>query len=267
MEIAANDWTAVIDVERGGRIASLRVGHTEVLVGPGDHPMLWGCFLMAPFAGRIGHGRFRFPWPDGPLHTLECNLPPHAIHGVGFDRPWHRHDDGSITCDLSPRWPMRGTLRQWFEAGDDSLTTHVEAYAVEAMPFTVGWHPWFAKPCTLEFTPGRMYERSPEQLPTGRLIAPVPRPWDDCFIDPVADPVVRFDSGLAVMVSSTCDHWTIYDEQEHGLCVEPQSGPPDAVNLGQADVIAAGDTVHHSMTLSWTHDASARSARPGRYPR
>jgi aldose 1-epimerase len=44
----------------------------------------------------------------------------------------------------------------------------------------------------------------------------------------------------------------VYDKPEHATCVEPQSGPPDAVNLGVATVLEPGEMVQRSMTIAWT---------------
>ncbi|MFM7536536.1 MAG: aldose epimerase, partial [Acidimicrobiales bacterium] len=65
-----------------------------------------------------------------------------------------------------------------------------------------------------------------------------------------ADPVLHWPDGCAVTISSSCDHWVIYDEPTHALCVEPQSGPPDAITL--APVLAEpGRPVDHTMTWRW----------------
>jgi aldose 1-epimerase len=49
-----------VDPIAGGRIGSLVVDGTEILVTDVDGPFWWGCYPMAPFAGRIRGGRFRF---------------------------------------------------------------------------------------------------------------------------------------------------------------------------------------------------------------
>ena len=56
-----------IDPAAGGRLASLVVAGSELLVTEGMGPIMWGCYPMAPFAGRIRDGRFTF---DGREHTL-----------------------------------------------------------------------------------------------------------------------------------------------------------------------------------------------------
>ena len=81
----AGDVRLTVDPRQGGRMASLRIGEREVLLTEGWGPIRWGCYPMAPFAGRIRDGRFTFRGRDV---QLPLNLPPHAIHGTVFERPW-----------------------------------------------------------------------------------------------------------------------------------------------------------------------------------
>ena len=134
--------------------------------------------------------------------------------------------------------------------------------ADEAMPVTLGWHPWFVRrlvepggaasaPVELGLEPGAMYERGPDGLPTGRTIPPGPPPWDDCFLGMRADPTLTWPDVLSLTVTSSLDHWVVYTERPGEVCVEPQSGPPDAVNIGGATVMEPGDSLTAWMTWRW----------------
>ena len=95
-----------------------------------------------------------------------------------------------------------------------------------------------------------MYERDDRHLPTGRLVPPGPRPWDDCVTGMRADPILRWPEALELRLTSTCDSWVIYDEPDHAVCVEPQTGPPDEFN--RSPVIAApGRPLRAGFTLAW----------------
>jgi aldose 1-epimerase len=56
---------------------------------------------------------------------------------------------------------------------------------------------------------------------------------------------------VTLMVSSSCDHWVVYDQPDHATCVEPQSGPPDGFTLCP-EVLAPGETLRHTMTIAWS---------------
>ena len=232
----------------GGRVASLVVDGEERLVTEGYGPIRWGSYPMAPWAGRIRDGRFSF---RGRAVELPRNLPPHAIHGTVFERAWTVDGPDSLSIDLGPDWPFAGRVRQRFALDEGGLRVELELAADEAMPVVVGWHPWFRRPVSLAIEPARMLERGADGLPTGRVIAPTPRPWDDCVLDLAGPPVLAWPDGLRLTVTSSADHWVVYDETEDGVCVEPQTGPPDAVNLDRAAIVEAGDSLGAWMAWRW----------------
>ncbi len=250
IERVAPGVVLTIDAERGGRIAQLRVEGRDLLV-PKDHadphPMLWGSFPMVPWAGRLRHGRFRFSGRD---HQMPLDLPPHAIHGLGYVRPWDVEPTGDLTLELGAPWPFGGRAVQRFTLGDASLTCTLEVHAEESMPAQVGWHPWFARPVTFDLAPSAMYELDAESIPTGRLVAVPPGPWDDCFCDLRRPPRLAWSDGPVVTVTSSCTDWVVYDRPAHAVCVEPQAGPPDALNLAP-HVVEPGVPLVATMTLRW----------------
>ncbi len=264
IDLHVHDATARISPVDGGRIASLNVGGRDLLV-TGDSatdPLLWGCYPMVPFAGRVRNGRFTF---GGQQRQLHRNLGPHAIHGTGFTSAWEILDAGfdhiELQCALD--WGFGGSAHQHILLTDEALVCVLSVLAGgEAMPVTLGWHPWFVTPDEDRFEFAAMYRRDADGLPTGELIDPTPRPWDDCFVGnrPPVELVyapsrlggtTRWLPGLSVRVSSDCDHWVVYDEPVHATCVEPQSAPPDAFNLALANVLAPGEFIQRTMTVSW----------------
>jgi aldose 1-epimerase len=254
--LEAGDARAVVLPEDGGRLGSVTVGGTELLVtGDPEGPIYWGCYPMAPWAGRIRNGRFTFA---GNEHTLPITMPPHAIHGVVYDRPWTVVAPDAIAVELDARWPFRGRVTQRFALGADGLEVSMTLEADEPQPVVMGWHPWFRRvltegtaPARLAFEPRAMAARDAVGIPTGELVPPPPGPWDDAFTDLAADPVLEWPGQLRLEVSSTCRWWVVYTMPEHAICVEPQSGPPDAVN-GAPDVVAGGQAVTQVMRWRWT---------------
>jgi len=235
-----------VDPAQGGRMTSFVVGAEERLVTEGYGPIRWGSYPMAPWAGRIRDGRFQF---QGRTVHLPLNLPPHAIHGTVFERPWDVVDESSIAIDLGPSWPFAGRVTQRFALAEDHLRVELELEADEPMPAIVGWHPWFRRPVSLAVEPGRMLERGSNGLPTGALVAPTPPPWDDCFIELPSAPRLTWPDGLSLEITSSADHWVVYDESPDGVCVEPQTGPPDG--LTAAPTVGPGAPLEAWMTWAW----------------
>ncbi len=269
--LRAGDVRLTVDPRLGGRMASLRIGEREVLVTEGWGPIRWGCYPMAPFAGRIRNGRFVFR--DHEVQ-LPLNLPPDAIHGTVFERPWavisEADDHVVLSTDLGPAWPFRGAVTQSIMLGPGGLEARLTLVADEAMPAALGWHPWFRRylgdalggddttPTEVDLVVDAesMYERGPDGLPTGALIPPGGRPWDDAFSGLRTSPVVRWPGALEITIASTADVWVVYDEAVEGVCVEPQTGPPDAINLAAAageepDVADADAPMTVSMGWRW----------------
>ncbi len=235
VELEAGEVRARLLPEDGGRLGSLRVRDLELLLPRGDDPMRWGCYPMAPFAGRVRRGRFRFA---GIEHRLETNLPPHAIHGTVFTRPWRDEGGGRLSIDLGAGWPFAGRAVQVVTLDADALHLRLEVHAeAEPFPASLGWHPWFPRRLArgdaveLRIPARTMYRRDAEGIPDGGTLPPPPGPWDDCFTAFSAPPELRWPRALTLRIESSVDHFVVYDEPEHAVCVEPQTGPPDALNL------------------------------------
>ncbi len=262
IHLQAGAASLTVDASNGGRLSSLEIADRQLLVIEGSlGPLQWGSYPMVPWAGRVRDGSFEF---GGIAQQLEQNLPPHSAHGVGFVSSWERIGPDAIALDMADRWPYGGRVTQQFELSPDSLTITMTVEATEDMPVMVGWHPWFARylntdagPVEAEpaFGPARMYELDDTAIPTGRLVAVPPGPWDNCFTELEREPVITWPGVVELALSSSCDHWVIYTEPEQALCVEPQSQAPDAFNR-DARVLAAGRRLEAWFRMAWT-DLSA----------
>ena len=251
--LSAGDATAFLDPSNGGRISSLRVRGVELLITEGENEIRWGIFPMVPFAGRIARGRFNF---DGVDHVLPPRLEGHAIHGTVIDHQWEETGADSITTPLREPWPYAGSVEHSIELSDVALRATLCLRAGERMPATIGWHPWFrrrldrGRAANLALVADAMYERQ-DKLPTGAIVPPKAPPWDDCFTG-VRWPVnLRWPGFGTLEVASDCTHVVVYDEERDALCVEPQTGPPDAPNIGGAAVLEPGDELVATMQLRW----------------
>lgn len=256
MELIGPSSGAIIDPENGGRLASFQVEGVELLVHTGASEFDWGCYPMVPWAGRVREGRFEWA---GETHALPINMPPHAIHGTVFNRTWERVDATTLRCTLGPDWPWKGEVRSVFSMDDRAFHWRMEVHAADSpFPAMIGWHPWFRRslgtrgPATLRFRPGRMHRRDEDGIPSGDMVKPTEGPWDDCFSDLAGPPVLVWPEGIALEVRSTCQDWVVYDEPSHALCIEPQSGAPNAFNRGAPDVVRPGRPLIHTMSFRWT---------------
>lgn len=263
MELVAGGARLVVEPDRGGRWASLEVAGLSLLGGaaiPGGHPpTLHGCFAMAPFAGRLHEGRLRW---RGEEHELPRHAPPHAIHGTAVDGAWavveEARDRAVLEHELGPPWPFAGTVRQEVQLGPDGLDVRLRLRSREDQPVVLGLHPWFRRrlargePVRLHVDPVQQYERGEDGLPTGALVPPAEGPHDDCFLGLRSDPRLVWAGALELTLSSPVRHWVVFDERPEAVCVEPQTGPPDAVRLGEAAVVGRGEELVLPLRLSWT---------------
>ncbi len=258
MRLRSATAEATFGLTSGGRLASLIVDGTEVLLTAHIRPFGWGSFLMVPYAGRIAEGRFTF---RGEEIDQPITMAPHAIHGTAWLAPWTQVGDGVLRCELGDPWPFGGTVMQFAELHDDRLSLRIELTAGDRpMPAMVGWHPWFRRVLTggaeaeLRFGASSMYELDDHSIPTGRLVEPPPGPWDNCFTDVTEEPSITWPGTLRLDLSSSCSHWVIYDQMPHALCAEPQSDAPDAFNRDPL-VLEPGEVLAEDFTISWGSSA------------
>lgn len=256
LTFAAPGVSAAIDPAIGGRVAELVIDGLDVMAPmPAGGGLGWGCYPMVPWAGRVRHGRFTF---DGEEHQLEVDLPPHAIHGLGYRTAWETDGPGSLVLDLTGRWAFGGLARQHFALTANELVATLSVTAgARPMPYLLGYHPCLRKRldrgglAELDFWPEAMWERDGEGIPTGALVAPPARPWDDCFAGVRRPPRLDWPgSGLALELVADTDAWVVYDEPTDIICVEPQTGAPDEFNRRPA-VLEPGATARLDLTLRW----------------
>jgi galactose mutarotase-like enzyme len=262
LELTARTAHVVVDPEGGGRIRRLTVDGFDLLTDG-------GCFLMAPWAGRTGWGRFSW---DGVEHQLAVppEHAPHAIHGTVRDRPWVVESAGrrelTLTTGLGDDWPWRGWCEQLLTLDPAGLTLQLAVHsASDAFPAVAGWHPWFTKPDHLSVVAAKLLQRSDDHLPTGvRLAPPLPErlgPLDDCFEDIKWPATLRWDDaggpldgpgGLELSITATgCDHVVVFTEPDDATCVEPQTGPPNGLATGEVTVVRPGNPLLASTRWSW----------------
>jgi aldose 1-epimerase len=254
--IESGDARLTVAPEEGGRIVEFSVDGFQLLVPREVNAHDFGCFPMAPWAGRIRHGRFTF---GGEEYQLLRNKPPHAIHGTARDQRWEVVGDGVIATELGEPWPFGGRVVQRFVLAPHQLELTMEVHAGEQpMPASCGWHPWwnrFPRDDTglhLELRAGAMLEKDDEGIQTGELVDVRRPPWDDCFTALGAPPVtLRWPGAVTISLGTSCQYVVVYDEPQHAICAEPQTAPPDAFNL-EPTVLEPGGLLVATATWRWS---------------
>jgi aldose 1-epimerase len=226
-----------IDIDQGARISSLKFRGYECVLPFRGQLMTWGWYAMGPWAGRIKSGVVKDS--KGKSYQLPTNLaPPHAIHGFTLTHSWQELGDGYFAIDFPE--PYGGArMEQRFEILDNALRWSLEYESGGCdLPFWIGFHPWFPREldrggqAEIEFSAGKMYERGPDYVPNGKLITPPSGPWDDAFTEVRGTPTVYWEDAISIKIESDAPCWVVYDQDPEGVCVEPQTAPPDAQNLG-----------------------------------
>ena len=111
---SAGDARIEIDLDAGCRLASLEVNGHELLVTSASNPIEWGCYPMAPYAGRVREGRFTF---RGRSYELPRTLGGHAIHGSVYLHRWEAENDAAFVTERARSGPSRGGRAKRFGSG------------------------------------------------------------------------------------------------------------------------------------------------------
>jgi galactose mutarotase-like enzyme len=264
LTLRAGPAELAVATDRGGRIDRLTVDGLDLLLTEADAPGTdhYGAFVMAPWAGRVRDGIFTV---DGQTYELPRNAPPHAIHGTVRDRPWVIEEsspsEARLSCLLGRVWPWGGWCEHRLTLTEDRLSLRLSLHA-ERTPFpaSLGLHPWFRRHMTavgasdarLELPAQSMYQRDAAGIPTGVLVPPPEGPWDDCFTGLTGPPVLRWgrDQGFELSLGTDARCIVVYDQPEAAVCVEPQTGPPDALNIDPAWV-TPDSPLRLAVDLSW----------------
>ena len=189
---------------------------------------------------------------------------PHAIHGIGWQRPW-RVDAASptratLTLEHNAQggeasgWPWPFHAAQTFDlASDDearallTVTLTIENTGAAAFPFGLGWHPFFPRDptTTLQFVATGVWINDTAEMPVERLDAvgewsfEAPRTFGDETIDNVftrwtgAATLVSAEQGVVTTIEadSTCDRLIVYAPAGYDfVAVEPVTHETDAFN-------------------------------------
>lgn len=257
ISLACGDLRCELVPALGAAIAGLWLGPLPVLRSTAGASLVSvrasGCYPLVPFSNRIGHATLKW---NGTSHPLVQNFKPepHAIHGVGWQRPWsvlEAQDNYALLAfehrpDAS--WPFAFDCSQAVRLGPDALelTLGVTNQSDRVAPFGLGWHPYFPKRARshLRFEATGRWDMGPDKLPTRRTAAHgldaecATLEVDHCF-DGWGGEVELHDPLLRVRVSSGLRRLVVFtDATRDFIAIEPVSHVNNAVNLADSDAAA-----------------------------
>jgi aldose 1-epimerase len=227
--------------------------------------------LMPP--GRIKDGVFHFQGREYRFEKNERGGRNH-IHGLVISRPWEvaaLSAENSARAQLtfaSDKFPelksyLPFVLSLTFTLADGSLTIQAQCQnlAAEALPFWLGFHPYFRAPlspasskadCFITLATQKRWQLEElvptgERLPVeGKHVLSEPRSLEGLLLDDVytvaqsaGRSVARYEdraakAGIEVEADSAFGHWVVYtgkDLSADFVCLEPYTGVPNAPNL------------------------------------
>lgn len=168
---------------QGAALAGLWVGTRPVLRPmTAKGPFAASSIILAPFSNRVSRA---FPW-DGSMISLPRNLGSEAfpIHGDAFQRSWTVTTAGpsNAVLDLPDGafGPLLYSARQVIAPAPDGLelTLTLTSRADQALPFGLGFHPWFPRDgaTRLQFQARAVWLEDDRHLPVSPDPAPIPAP-------------------------------------------------------------------------------------------
>jgi aldose 1-epimerase len=282
--IRIQDADLVVSIDPSGNNAcSMTVRGHEIVWAHAEAGHLQGVPLLAPWANRIdgdayfANGRKYLLNPAFDNFRYDANhLPMHGL--LGFADTWKviRQDPATVTSRLEfwkyPQWmaqfPFAHSLEVTHRLRDGSLEveTAVENLSAEAMPLSIGYHPYFQLSDSprdewkLHIAAREQVTLSDKLIPTGErkpiaFADPLPlagTELDTVFTGLTGDPFsvrgraqqieVRFGPKYPVAV--------VYAPRGRGfVCFEPMSALTNAFNLDHSGI--AAELQHVSPGETW----------------
>lgn len=236
--------------ELGGSIAGFWMDGQPVLRSTSadrlDSARFAGCYPLVPFSNRVGHASIVWQGTLQPT-VRHAGDPPHAIHGLAWQRAWSVLDSDATSAMLACEHPADAS---WPFAFDCSHTLRLTPQALEMTlavtnqsgqpaPMGLGWHPYFVRRpgSRLALRASGRWELDADRLPTGRRPAQGLEQdagslvLDDCFDGWDGGAQLR-DDLMGVTVQSELTRLVVFAEAgSDAIAIEPVSHVPNAVHL------------------------------------
>jgi aldose 1-epimerase len=234
----------------GGCIAGLWLGDVPVLKSTRAQVLhsvrTAGSYPLVPFSNRVGHAQLLWQGTDRPL-VKNFEPEPHAIHGVGWERPWHVLESTDSFAMLSyehradKAWPFDFDTSQVFKLSPGALemTISITNQSLHSAPVGLGWHPYLIKRSgsQLHFNSTGRWEMGEDKLPThrephtGLACDPHALAVDHCF-DGWSGAVTLQDALLRTRITSSLSRLVVFTTpQRDDIAIEPVSHVNNALHM------------------------------------
>jgi aldose 1-epimerase len=260
LELICQDLRCEITPGLGGAIAGLWLGDTPVLRSTPGKDLVSArqaaSYPLIPFSNRVGHAKLQWNGTDHPLVQTWADEP-HAIHGVGWLRPWTVLESSPQFALLSYEhkpdsfWPFAFDASQAYKLTEHelALTLSITNQSDQAAPVGLGWHPYFVKRpgCRIAFEATGRWEMNAEKLPTHRLPSSgIHTEGDFLDVDHCFDGwngVVHLrDDVLHTRISANLSRLVVFTTPTlDAVAIEPVSHVNNAINLMRSSGATAED--------------------------
>ena len=240
----------VVRADLGGSIISLEKNGRSVLRSVDPQKISTarqsGSFALVPFSNRIGHATLQWMGTDHPLIRNNADEP-HAIHGVGWQRPWNVLEQSDHFTLLSYEhradggWPFDFDASQAIQLKGCELhqTLSITNQDSKPTPVGLGWHPYFIKRknTRIEFDATSRWEMGEDKLPTHSTASTgLNRACDGLTIDHCFEGWTGFakisDQEFSITVKSNLHRLVVYTHPGiDSVAVEPVSHVNNALKL------------------------------------
>jgi aldose 1-epimerase len=281
VQLQAGTLACEIEPQLGGCIAGLWLGGVPVLrsrpAAELTSARAAGSYPLVPFSNRIAQASLFWQGTQHPL--VRNNAPePHAIHGVGCQRPWELLDsepDFALVAyehRADSAWPFAFDSSQIFRLrqGTLEMTLSLTNQSEHAAPAGLGWHPFFVKRSRsrISFEATGRWEMGPDRLPTVRRpsngldAACAFLDVDQCF-DGWSGIVHLRDELLHMRVTSSLSRLVVFtNDARDSVVIEPVSHVNNAMMLVDRGALPAelgvailqpGESISAQMAITVEH--------------
>lgn len=264
---AQGSTTATVAPARGALVTSFRVDCRELLyldretfLDPAKN-VRGGIPVLFPSPGKLADDRWQRGGHAGRMKQ----------HGFARTRAWqvgrtaadsvelHLNSDGETLAEYP--WPFAATLRIAVSDARLRLAMSIVNTGSEAMPFALGYHPYFAvadkQRARIDTGARRQLDNVTKQVSDFHGFDLTAGEVDVHLLDHAAQrmPLHLGDgSGIEVSASDAFAHWVVWTVAgKDYVCVEPWTSPGNALNTGDRLLHLAPGGMHESfMDIAFT---------------